>query len=150
VKTSEFRRWLKSQGAEFKEGSNHTKRTLNGKHSTLPRHSKDLPEGNPKSDTKNSYICERCPFGGFPRGCYRILREFTMKYPFSLPPDGPGYLVTFPVIPEAISYGETKAEAIDMAYDCLHCFKNVSYVDGIYTIPRTQTRKKPLHERLIY
>lgn len=41
-------------------------------------------------------------------------------------------MVTFPDIPEAISYGETKAEAIDMAYDCLHCFKNVSYVDGIY------------------
>ncbi|HBP29177.1 MAG: type II toxin-antitoxin system HicA family toxin [Advenella sp.] len=45
MKTSEFRRWLMSQGVTFKEGSNHTKLTLNGRHSTLPRHAKELPEG---------------------------------------------------------------------------------------------------------
>ncbi len=28
-------------------------------------------------------------------------------------------MVTFPDIPEAISYGKTEAEAIDMAHDCL-------------------------------
>ncbi|WP_158318739.1 hypothetical protein [Advenella mimigardefordensis] len=40
-----------------------------------------------------------------------------MKYPFTLTPDGPGFMVTFPHIPEAISYGEDKAQAIDLAYD---------------------------------
>lgn len=42
-----------------------------------------------------------------------------MKYPFILTPDGPGYMVTFPDIPEAITYGRTKTEAIGLAYDCL-------------------------------
>lgn len=42
-----------------------------------------------------------------------------MKYPFTLTPDGPGYMVTFPDIPEAITYGETESEAIELAYDCL-------------------------------
>ncbi|TXR53567.1 type II toxin-antitoxin system HicA family toxin [Reinekea thalattae] len=46
MKQSEFKRWLKKQGAEFKEGSNHTKIYCNGKQSTLPRHgSKEISEG---------------------------------------------------------------------------------------------------------
>ncbi|AVL70386.1 type II toxin-antitoxin system HicA family toxin [Oligella urethralis] len=52
MKTSEFRRWLKSQGVEFKEGSKHTKLTYKGKHSTLPRHAKELPEGTRKAILK--------------------------------------------------------------------------------------------------
>jgi len=38
VKISEFRRWLATQGATFKEGSRHTKVYLNGKQTVLPRH----------------------------------------------------------------------------------------------------------------
>jgi mRNA interferase HicA len=45
VKHSEFRRWLAEQGATFKEASKHTKVYLNGKQSTLPRHSGDIGEG---------------------------------------------------------------------------------------------------------
>ncbi|TAL83314.1 MAG: type II toxin-antitoxin system HicA family toxin [Candidimonas sp.] len=52
MKTSEFKRWLKSQGAEFKEGSNHTKIYLNDKQSTLPRHNGNIPEGTRKAIIK--------------------------------------------------------------------------------------------------
>ncbi len=52
LKTSEFKRWLKSQGAEFKEGSNHTKIYLNDKQSTLPRHNGNIPEGTRKAIIK--------------------------------------------------------------------------------------------------
>jgi len=36
-----------------------------------------------------------------------------MKYLFMLTPGGPGFMVTFPRILQAISYGETKTQAID-------------------------------------
>lgn len=46
MKISEFKRWLAEQGATFKEGAGHTKVYLNGKQTTLPRHSgKELKEG---------------------------------------------------------------------------------------------------------
>lgn len=46
MKQSEFVRWLKQQGATFKDGSNHLKVTLNGKTSFLPRHpAKELKTG---------------------------------------------------------------------------------------------------------
>jgi mRNA interferase HicA len=46
VKQSEFRRWLASQGATFKEGAGHTKVYLNGNQTTLPRHpSHEIGEG---------------------------------------------------------------------------------------------------------
>lgn len=46
MKQSEFVRWLKQHGATFVEGSNHTKVTLNGRTSFLPRHpSKELKTG---------------------------------------------------------------------------------------------------------
>jgi mRNA interferase HicA len=38
MKTSEFKRLLKSLGARFEEGTKHTKVYLNGKQTTLPRH----------------------------------------------------------------------------------------------------------------
>ncbi|MEK9497779.1 type II toxin-antitoxin system HicA family toxin [Photorhabdus sp. P32] len=44
-KQSEFRRWLKAQGSEFKDGTNHLKVFLNGKQTTMPRHpNKEIPE----------------------------------------------------------------------------------------------------------
>lgn len=46
MKQSEFVRWLKQNGATFKDGTNHLKVYLNGKQSTLPRHpSKELKTG---------------------------------------------------------------------------------------------------------
>ncbi|BFQ93467.1 type II toxin-antitoxin system HicA family toxin [Gallibacterium anatis] len=46
MKQSEFLRWLKAQGVEVKDGSNHIKLYLNGKQSVLPRHpSKEIARG---------------------------------------------------------------------------------------------------------
>lgn len=46
VKQSEFVRWLKLQGATFKDGTNHLKVYLNGHQTILPRHpSKELKTG---------------------------------------------------------------------------------------------------------
>jgi mRNA interferase HicA len=38
VKQSEFVRWLRQQGATFKDGSKHLKVYLNGRQTHLPRH----------------------------------------------------------------------------------------------------------------
>ncbi len=38
MKQSEFKRWLETQGAAFKDGSRHLKVYLGGKQTTLPRH----------------------------------------------------------------------------------------------------------------
>jgi len=38
VKQSEFVRWLRDQGATFKDGTKHLKVYLHGKQTTLPRH----------------------------------------------------------------------------------------------------------------
>ena len=44
----------------------------------------------------------------------------TLTYPISLEKQAEGgYLVTFPDLPEAITQGESKEEAIDEAVDCL-------------------------------
>ncbi|WP_307719083.1 type II toxin-antitoxin system HicA family toxin [Massilia glaciei] len=46
MKQSEFVRWLKLQGATFKDGTNHLKVYLNGRQSTLPIHpAKELRTG---------------------------------------------------------------------------------------------------------
>lgn len=46
MKSSEFKRWLTAQGAVFKPGKgSHLKVTLNGRHSVLPMHNKELGEG---------------------------------------------------------------------------------------------------------
>ncbi|WP_038484181.1 type II toxin-antitoxin system HicA family toxin [Collimonas arenae] len=46
MKQSEFVKWLRQQGATFVEGANHTKVTLKGRTSFLPRHpSKELKTG---------------------------------------------------------------------------------------------------------
>src|SRR4051812_38675251 len=42
-----------------------------------------------------------------------------MQYPASIKPDGDGWLVTFPDIPEALSAGTTHEEAVAMAKDAL-------------------------------
>jgi mRNA interferase HicA len=46
VKSSEFKRWLATQGATFSPGKgSHLKVELNGKISYLPMHHKDLKKG---------------------------------------------------------------------------------------------------------
>jgi mRNA interferase HicA len=46
MKSSEFRRWLADQGATFKSGKgSHLKVTLNGRHSVLPMHNRELGKG---------------------------------------------------------------------------------------------------------
>lgn len=42
-----------------------------------------------------------------------------LSYPARLKRDGVGFLVSFPDVPEAISYGETLEEAVAMAADAL-------------------------------
>jgi len=46
VKSSEFKRWLAEQGADFKPGKgSHLKVSLNGRNSVLPMHNKELGSG---------------------------------------------------------------------------------------------------------
>ena len=42
-----------------------------------------------------------------------------MKFPVILTPDGGGFVVAFPDIPEAITQGETREEALKMAQEAL-------------------------------
>lgn len=46
MKQSEFRRWLKAQGVEIKDGKKHLKLYYQGRQSTMPRHpGKEIHEG---------------------------------------------------------------------------------------------------------
>jgi antitoxin HicB len=47
------------------------------------------------------------------------MERFFMQYPVQLQPDGTGWLVTFPDIPEALTSGATREEALEMAHDAL-------------------------------
>lgn len=59
MKQSEFKRWLASKGATFKQGSSHLKVYLNGKQTTLPRHpSHEIGEGLRKAILKQLGIKE--------------------------------------------------------------------------------------------
>lgn len=42
-----------------------------------------------------------------------------MRYPVNLQPDSGGYVVSFPDIPEALTQGDTREEALSMAQDAL-------------------------------
>ncbi|MBU9818165.1 type II toxin-antitoxin system HicB family antitoxin [Rahnella sp. C60] len=42
-----------------------------------------------------------------------------MRYPVKLEKDGDGYFVSFPDIPEALTQGDTREEALEMARDAL-------------------------------
>lgn len=52
MKTSEFRRWLKSQGVVMEEGAKHTKLYYQGKQTTMPRHAAEMKEGTRKGIIK--------------------------------------------------------------------------------------------------
>jgi len=51
-------------------------------------------------------------------------------YPATLTPDGDGYLVQFPDIPEALTQGGTREEALDMAADALRTAMDFYVEDG--------------------
>jgi antitoxin HicB len=51
-------------------------------------------------------------------------------YPATLTPDGNGYLVRFPDIPEALTQGRTRDEALDMATDALRTAMDFYVEDG--------------------
>ncbi|HZX69580.1 MAG TPA: type II toxin-antitoxin system HicB family antitoxin [Rhodanobacter sp.] len=53
-----------------------------------------------------------------------------MIYPATLTPDGDGYLVQFPDIPEALTQGGTREEALDMAADALRTAMDFYVEDG--------------------
>jgi mRNA interferase HicA len=59
MKQSEFKRWLSSQGATFKQGTKHLKVYLNGKQTTMPRHpGHEIGEGLRKAILKQLGIDE--------------------------------------------------------------------------------------------
>lgn len=46
MKYTQFKKWLAAKGAQFEEGSKHTKVYLNGRQCTLPRHTgREIGEG---------------------------------------------------------------------------------------------------------
>lgn len=55
-------------------------------------------------------------------------------YPVLLTPDGDAVLVTFPDIPEAVTFGKTEAEALEMAVDALETALSF-YVDDRRPLP---------------
>lgn len=42
-----------------------------------------------------------------------------MRFPANIEPDGEGYMVSFPDIPEALTCGDTYDDAVSMAHDAL-------------------------------
>jgi mRNA interferase HicA len=60
VKTSELRRWLKSQGCTFEEGTRHTIVSFKGRLTTLPRHpSREIAMGTYKQILKDLGLKEK-------------------------------------------------------------------------------------------
>ncbi len=60
-------------------------------------------------------------------------------YPVVLTPDDGSFLVTFPDVPEAITFGATEAEALDMAVDALESALSF-YVDDRKPLPVPSVR----------
>lgn len=53
-----------------------------------------------------------------------------LTYPATLTRDGDGYFVQFTDIPEALTQGETREEALDMAADALRTAMDFYFEDG--------------------
>jgi len=53
-----------------------------------------------------------------------------LTYPAKLTPDGDGYLVQFPDIPEALTQGRTREKTLDMAADALRTAMDFYFEDG--------------------
>lgn len=50
-------------------------------------------------------------------------------YPATITPDGDGYLVRFPDVPEALTQGSTRADALEMATDALRTAMDFYFED---------------------
>lgn len=64
-----------------------------------------------------------------------------MIYPAVITPDGDGWLVTFPDIPEALSAGTTWEEAVDMAGDALVTALEFYFADKREIPPPSRPKK---------
>lgn len=68
------------------------------------------------------------------------------NYPLILTPDGDTFMVTFPDIPEAITFGHTEQEALAMAVDALETGLSF-YVDERKPLPVPSLRPDLLSVR---
>lgn len=64
-----------------------------------------------------------------------------LTYPATIIRDGPGYVVQFPDIPEALTQGGTRAEALDMAADALRTAMDFYFEDGRQVPPPSRIRR---------
>ncbi len=64
-----------------------------------------------------------------------------MRYPIKLRRDGSHFLVTFPDIPEAITQGESEAEALEAAKDALETALDF-YFDAGRVVPEPSVLKR--------
>lgn len=64
-----------------------------------------------------------------------------MGYPVNIQPDGNGWMVSFPDIPEALTGGDTLEEALDMAQDALETALEF-YFDDKRSVPAPSKPKK--------
>lgn len=53
-----------------------------------------------------------------------------LTYPATITPDGKGYLVQFPDVPEALTQGRTREQALDLAADALRTAMDFYFEDG--------------------
>lgn len=53
-----------------------------------------------------------------------------LTYPATITPDGEGFLVQFPDVPEALTQGRTREQAVTMAADALRTAMNFYFEDG--------------------
>lgn len=66
------------------------------------------------------------------------------KYPFTVVPDGVGFMVSFPDIPEALTCGGTVEQAIEMADDCLLTALEF-YFEDVREVPAPSKARKGQH-----
>lgn len=126
MKSSEFKRWLEAQGAIYKLGKgSHLKVSLNARNSVLPMHNKELGTGLVNAIKEAA----RPEIGG------------AMLYPVNLKKDGKFFLATFPDIPEAITQGRIKEEALQSAQEALETALDF-YFDEQRTVPAPSDRKR--------
>lgn len=120
MKQSEFKRWLARQGATFTEGTRHTKIRLKGRQSVMPRHpGAELGDVTRKLILKQTRHQMNAALWRLHPATKPGNHETMFKYPARLIPDGTGFAVKYRDIPEAITCGKTREEAIDMAVDAL-------------------------------
>jgi antitoxin HicB len=68
-------------------------------------------------------------------------KQTMLTYPAVIVPDGDGFFVSFPDIPEALTQGHTREEAIEMAADALLTAMDF-YVDDKRPVPMPSSVKR--------